>query len=226
MYVLPVRRIRVSLPLARVDPYKLLGVNRKMNEKEIKAAYLKLAASAHPDISGSGSTSEYIKIKEAYEEIIKNLKNKSSHRFTNRDEFQNQKFENQKYENKNHYSKPPPGTGETSQAYKNTFWDQTILKMIGEDGLKVGNRYGLNTKGSNWRQRDGHLGNLDKQPGSHGGVSEAHVAPGQSVHVENQYMADQYEKSKGEKFDIKNPMKYYSDNYKNWLRQIRKNRYN
>merc|ERR1712110_300919 len=121
MYRLPVRRIRVSVPLARVDPYKLLGVNRKMNEKEIKAAYLKLAASVHPDISGSGSTSEYIKIKEAYEEIIKNSKNKSSHRFTNRDEF-NQKSQNQKYENRK-YSQPPPGTGETSRAYKSTFWD-------------------------------------------------------------------------------------------------------
>jgi len=145
---------------------------------------LKLAASVHPDISGSGSTSEYIKIKEAYEEIIKNSKNKSSHRFTNRDEF-NQKSQNQKYENRK-YSQPPPGTGETSRAYKSTFWDQTILKMIGEDGLKIGNRYGLNTKGSNWRQRDGHLGNLTEQPGHRGGVNEAHVSPGQSAHTENQ----------------------------------------
>lgn len=49
-----------------MDPYKVLGVNKKSSEKEIKTAYRKLALEKHPDKPG-GNAEDFQKVSEAYE---------------------------------------------------------------------------------------------------------------------------------------------------------------
>ena len=49
-----------------MDPYKILGLNKKATAKEIKDSYRKLALEKHPDKVG-GSKEEFQKISEAYE---------------------------------------------------------------------------------------------------------------------------------------------------------------
>src|SRR3954471_18692966 len=53
------------------DYYQLLGVSRKAEEKEIKAAYRKLARKYHPDVNPNDKTAEakFKEISEAYDVV-------------------------------------------------------------------------------------------------------------------------------------------------------------
>ena len=48
------------------DYYKILGVDRKADEKTIKSAYRKLARKYHPDVN-KGKDDKFKEISEAYE---------------------------------------------------------------------------------------------------------------------------------------------------------------
>ena len=54
------------------DYYKILGVERKADEKEIKSAYRKLARKYHPDVNPGDKTAEskFKEISEAYQKHI------------------------------------------------------------------------------------------------------------------------------------------------------------
>ena len=55
-----------------INPYKVLGVPRNADERQIKVAYRKLAKDWHPDKNKSPEASEkFMKINQAYE-VIKN----------------------------------------------------------------------------------------------------------------------------------------------------------
>ena len=43
------------------DPYKLLGVDRKADEKTIRSAYRKLAKKYHPDVNSGEAAAEKFK---------------------------------------------------------------------------------------------------------------------------------------------------------------------
>ena len=108
---------------------------------------MKKAAAVHPDIQGSGDADEYIKIKEAYEQIKKNKHNTSSHRFTEGDQFSSKTFDKANYNDQSKkYNRAPPGTEDHHRLYKKQYWDPNLMKMIGEEGLKAGHRFGLNEK--------------------------------------------------------------------------------
>ncbi|KAI2472829.1 DnaJ domain-containing protein [Annulohypoxylon bovei var. microspora] len=49
------------------NPYKILGVNRDANVREIKKSYHRLCLQFHPDKTGSTDHEEFIQIQEAYE---------------------------------------------------------------------------------------------------------------------------------------------------------------
>lgn len=53
---------------ADINPYKILGVGRNADEKEIRNAYKKLAKNWHPDKNKSPDAHEkFMKINQAYE---------------------------------------------------------------------------------------------------------------------------------------------------------------
>jgi curved DNA-binding protein CbpA len=56
-----------------MDPYYILNVNQNASEDEIKQRFYKLTQLYHPDKGGNAEI--YIKYKEAYQTILKNLKN-------------------------------------------------------------------------------------------------------------------------------------------------------
>jgi len=64
-----IARSLVSSAHLRADPYKVLGVSRKMSPKEIHSEYLKKTMSCHPDIHGDEKKNEYLELQKAYEQI-------------------------------------------------------------------------------------------------------------------------------------------------------------
>ena len=54
---------------AQDDPYEILGVSRDANEKQIKAAYRKLALRHHPDKNPQASPAHFTKLSNAYETL-------------------------------------------------------------------------------------------------------------------------------------------------------------
>src|SRR5256885_10708294 len=65
------------------DYYKILGVERKADEKEIKSAYRKLARKYHPDVNPGDKTAEskFKEISEAYEVLSDSEKRAKYERF-------------------------------------------------------------------------------------------------------------------------------------------------
>tara|TARA_Y100000389_G_scaffold194254_1_gene224000 strand:- start:1765 stop:2865 length:1101 start_codon:yes stop_codon:yes gene_type:complete len=64
----------------KLNPYKILGIPKKYDEKSLKKAYLKAAARAHPDRGGSAD--EFQRVSIAYtilEKKLKDSKNNHSH---------------------------------------------------------------------------------------------------------------------------------------------------
>jgi curved DNA-binding protein CbpA len=55
------------------DPYKVLGIERSADLKEVKAAYKKKALMTHPDKTGRGDA-EFKAVVAAYEELVESLK--------------------------------------------------------------------------------------------------------------------------------------------------------
>lgn len=66
--------------MAFIDYYKILGVSKTANEKEIKAAYRKLARKYHPDLNPDNKEAE-IKFKEINEanEVLSDLENRKKY---------------------------------------------------------------------------------------------------------------------------------------------------
>lgn len=68
----------ISICLAALDPYEVLGVNRRDSEKVIKAAYKRLALKLHPDKNSSpDAQSEMMEVNEAYEILSNKEKRKA-----------------------------------------------------------------------------------------------------------------------------------------------------
>ena len=63
---------RLALPSAKLDPYKILGLSKKYDEKMLKKAYLKVAMKTHPDRGGSADAFQRVSI--AYAILTKKLK--------------------------------------------------------------------------------------------------------------------------------------------------------
>ncbi|MEX0811426.1 MAG: J domain-containing protein [Chitinophagales bacterium] len=63
-----------------IDYYKILGIDKKANEKEIKQAFRKLARKYHPDLNPGDKAAEdkFKKINEAYE-VLKNTENRKKY---------------------------------------------------------------------------------------------------------------------------------------------------
>ena len=76
--------------MAKRDYYDVLGVGRSADEKELKAAYRKLAKQYHPDANPGDKTAEakFKEISEAYE-VLKDPQKKAAY-----DRFGHQAFEN------------------------------------------------------------------------------------------------------------------------------------
>lgn len=52
-----------------MDPWKVLGIPRDSDIKDVKSAYRALAKVYHPDNISTGDAKEYSKIQEAYKSI-------------------------------------------------------------------------------------------------------------------------------------------------------------
>ncbi|MEX2591041.1 MAG: J domain-containing protein, partial [Chitinophagales bacterium] len=63
-----------------IDYYKILGIDKKASEKEIKQAFRKLARKYHPDLNPGDKAAEdkFKKINEAYE-VLKNTENRKKY---------------------------------------------------------------------------------------------------------------------------------------------------
>ncbi|MBT6843493.1 MAG: DnaJ domain-containing protein [Candidatus Melainabacteria bacterium] len=92
------------------DYYKMLGINKDSDEKEVKSAFKKLAKQHHPDAS-TGSEEQFKKINEAYE-VLKDKNKKSRYDYiysnmkqTNPFDSKSQTFKQQKmYSNYNSFA--------------------------------------------------------------------------------------------------------------------------
>jgi DnaJ-class molecular chaperone len=71
------------MPSERKDYYKILGVNRKATEEEIKKAYRKLAKTHHPDKNPNDKEAEnkFKEISEAYEILSRPIKRRMYDRY-------------------------------------------------------------------------------------------------------------------------------------------------
>ena len=58
-------------PLRRSNSYEVLGLDRDSSKEEIKMKFRELALENHPDRGGSHE--EFIKIREAYEQLMRNI---------------------------------------------------------------------------------------------------------------------------------------------------------
>ena len=58
-------------PLRRSNSYEVLGLDRDCSKEEIKMKFRELALETHPDRGGSHE--EFIKIREAYEQLMRNI---------------------------------------------------------------------------------------------------------------------------------------------------------
>jgi curved DNA-binding protein CbpA len=68
-------------PKQKLNPYKILGISKKYDEKTLKRAYLKAAQKTHPD--RGGSTDAFQRVSIAYTVLEKKLKDsKSNHSHT------------------------------------------------------------------------------------------------------------------------------------------------
>jgi DnaJ-class molecular chaperone len=70
IYLLVIFSIKLINSNANIDPYKVLGLSRNADEKEIKIAYRNLAKHWHPDKNKSPEAHEkFMQINQAYEVI-------------------------------------------------------------------------------------------------------------------------------------------------------------
>jgi len=90
--------------MAYIDYYKILGVDKKASEKEIKKAYRKLARKLHPDLNPDDKESEkkFKQINEAYE-VLGNKENREKYdkygeHWEHADEIEKQRAQQQQYQ--------------------------------------------------------------------------------------------------------------------------------
>ncbi|MBU5592847.1 DnaJ domain-containing protein [Clostridium sp. MSJ-4] len=85
------------------NPYEILGIKEGSSEEEIKKAYRELAKQYHPDQYGDNplrslAEDKMREINEAYDYLIKNVKNTSSNQnHYNRESYNNQNYNSESY---------------------------------------------------------------------------------------------------------------------------------
>ncbi|MBZ9778936.1 DnaJ domain-containing protein [Psychroflexus sp. CAK8W] len=119
-----------------VDYYKTLGLTKKATQKEIKAAYRKLARKYHPDLNPNNQEAEntFKQVSEAHEVLSDPEKRKKYDEFgkdwKHADEFkeaqrqQQQRQQQQTYGNAGGYSNQQEFSGDFSDFFESMFGDQ------------------------------------------------------------------------------------------------------
>ena len=72
---------QIEAPNSKLNPYKILGINKNYDEKTLKRAYLKMAMKTHPD--RGGSQVEFQKVSIAYTLLLKKLSDKNNNHLHN-----------------------------------------------------------------------------------------------------------------------------------------------
>ena len=75
-YMKPTRQLPSTKP--KLDPYKILSIDKQYDRRTLKKAYLKAALKTHPD--RGGNEEDFQKVSIAYTVLLNKLKNNQSHK--------------------------------------------------------------------------------------------------------------------------------------------------
>ncbi|MBZ9787565.1 J domain-containing protein [Psychroflexus sp. CAK57W] len=128
-----------------IDYYKILGLSKKATEKEIKAAYRKLARKYHPDLNPNNQEAEnkFKQVSEAYE-VLSNPENRKKY-----DEF------GKDWKHADEFKKAQQQQRQQQQAYQHTGADSGQQEFSGDFSDFFESMFGGQGKGSSQGRRTG-----------------------------------------------------------------------
>jgi curved DNA-binding protein len=121
--------------MAFIDYYKILGVEKKSTESEIKKAYRKLARKYHPDLNPNDKETEN-KFKEINEanEVLSNIENRKQY-----DKYGKDWKHAEEYDKANQHQSQSKYHGHTSSDFSESEYSDFFESMFGSGSARSGN---------------------------------------------------------------------------------------